>query len=298
MPQPTVLCSDLSFSPGRTARASSTVSTSPSRADAPASSAPTAVASRPCGCSPVSLRPLRGSVSVVGLSAYLPSGSTPSSPTGSTSSSVSPGHVGRCAASSTVTSTRSCTTSSGRTGTSRSASWRWPSSGSATSTSTARSTPSPVVSGSSLPSVPGCSAVPTSCFSTNRRTTSTVGPGASHRRRGGVSGVLIVVSHDRELLEHVDPGRRAAFGPVRIVGGTYSAYLGVVGRSRRPPSNGCGPRMPRSVGERRDLREQVTKQARRDRYGRLDAKRSGMPKMMADARKRGPRRRRTDRGCP
>ena len=99
-------------------------------------------------------------------------------------------------------------------------------------------------------------------------------------------GVLLVVSHDRELLEHVDQVAELRSGRVRIVGGTYSAYLEVVEQEQATAEQRVRTADAAVRRERRDLQDQVTKQARRDRYGRLDAKRSGMPKMMADARKR------------
>ena len=99
-------------------------------------------------------------------------------------------------------------------------------------------------------------------------------------------GVLLVVSHDRELLEHVDQVAELRSGRIRVVGGTYSAYLEVVEQEQATAEQRVRTADAAVRRERRDLQEQVTKQARRDRYGRLDAKRSGMPKMMADARKR------------
>lgn len=101
----------------------------------------------------------------------------------------------------------------------------------------------------------------------------------------GWRGSLLLVSHDRELLERVD--RIADLRPegVRVFGGTLTEYLAVLDDEQQ-----AAQRMVRVAEgdvkrESRDLIDSRTRQARRDRQGRK-AGASGMPRIVAGAKKR------------
>jgi ATPase subunit of ABC transporter with duplicated ATPase domains len=99
-------------------------------------------------------------------------------------------------------------------------------------------------------------------------------------------GCLVVVSHDREVLEHVDQVAELRHGRLRVVGGTYTAYEQVIADEQEVARQRVRTATAQVRREKRDLEEHATRQARHDRFGRMDARRSGMPKIMADARRR------------
>jgi ATPase subunit of ABC transporter with duplicated ATPase domains len=97
-------------------------------------------------------------------------------------------------------------------------------------------------------------------------------------------GSLLVVSHDRDLLERVDQVADLRPDGVRVFGGTLSAYLAALAVEQQ-----AAERMVRAAEgevrrERRELTESKTKQARHDKQGRRNA--SGLPKMVVHARRR------------
>ncbi|MET9428387.1 ABC-F family ATP-binding cassette domain-containing protein [Streptomyces sp. NPDC003036] len=100
------------------------------------------------------------------------------------------------------------------------------------------------------------------------------------------SGVLVVVSHDRELLELVDRIADLRDGEVAWYGGPYSAYEEAVAAEQE-----AAERMVRAAEadvqrQKRELSEAHMKLARRKRYGQkmFDSKRE--PKIVMNARKR------------
>ncbi|MFI0738540.1 ABC-F family ATP-binding cassette domain-containing protein [Streptomyces sp. NPDC021100] len=100
------------------------------------------------------------------------------------------------------------------------------------------------------------------------------------------SGVLIVVSHDRELLERVDRIADLRAGGVAWYGGGYSAYEEAVAAEQE-----AAERMVRAAEsdlrkQRRELADAHVVLARRKRYGQKmwDSKRE--PKIVMGARKR------------
>ena len=122
---------------------------------------------------------------------------------------------------------------SATTGTSRSARSRRSTGSGLPATSTAPSARSPAARRCS-PASPGCwCGAPRSRCWTSRRTTSTGRRAScSTTRCARWPGVLIVVSHDRELLECVDPIVELRDGTARTFGGTFSAYeAGAGGRA-------------------------------------------------------------------
>jgi ATPase subunit of ABC transporter with duplicated ATPase domains len=100
------------------------------------------------------------------------------------------------------------------------------------------------------------------------------------------SGVLLVVSHDRELLERVDTTAELRTGTVRLFGGPLSAY-----EEQLAAEQDTAQRLVRVAEadvrrERRELIEARTKLARRVRYADTDHANKRRPKIIMNARKR------------
>jgi ATPase subunit of ABC transporter with duplicated ATPase domains len=100
------------------------------------------------------------------------------------------------------------------------------------------------------------------------------------------SGVLLVVSHDRELLERVDTTAELRAGAVRLFGGPLSAY-----EAQLAAEQDTAQRLVRVAEadvrrERRELSESRTKIARRIRYADTDHADKRKPKIVMNARKR------------
>ncbi|WP_262387360.1 ABC-F family ATP-binding cassette domain-containing protein [Streptomyces sp. TRM49041] len=99
-------------------------------------------------------------------------------------------------------------------------------------------------------------------------------------------GVLVVVSHDRELLERVDRIAELRDGEVTWYGGPYSAYEEAVAAEQE-----AAERMVRAAEsdvrrQRRELAEAQVKLAKRKRYGQKSAENKVVPGIVANARKR------------
>ncbi|MEV0090768.1 ABC-F family ATP-binding cassette domain-containing protein [Streptomyces sp. NPDC050738] len=100
------------------------------------------------------------------------------------------------------------------------------------------------------------------------------------------SGVMIVVSHDRELLERVDQIADLRDGEVRWFGGTFSQYEEAVAIEQE-----AAERMVRAAEsdvrrQKREVAESQTRQARRDRSGRKLAASGSHGKALTDAMRR------------
>ncbi|WP_406156794.1 ATP-binding cassette domain-containing protein [Streptomyces sp. NBC_01005] len=100
------------------------------------------------------------------------------------------------------------------------------------------------------------------------------------------SGVLVVVSHDRELLERVDRIAELRTGSVNWYGGGWSAYEEDVTAEQE-----AAGRMLRAAEtdvrrQKRELEETHLKLARRQKNGRKAAADGGLPKILAGRRKR------------
>ncbi|PZF67010.1 ABC transporter ATP-binding protein [Curtobacterium sp. MCPF17_047] len=100
----------------------------------------------------------------------------------------------------------------------------------------------------------------------------------------GWRGTLVVVSHDRELLEHVDEVVELRDGALTVFGGTYSAFeehlavqQAAVGREVRVAEQ-------RHRAEKRQRIEAETTIARRAKAGAASA--SSMPKIVANERRK------------
>ena len=100
------------------------------------------------------------------------------------------------------------------------------------------------------------------------------------------SGVLLVVSHDRELLERVDRIAELRSGEVSWYGGGWSAYREALAVQQEAAGRTLRAAEADLRRQKRELEETRTKLARRQRQSRrLDAE-GGIPKIVAGARKR------------
>ncbi|WP_326686685.1 MULTISPECIES: ABC-F family ATP-binding cassette domain-containing protein [unclassified Streptomyces] len=102
----------------------------------------------------------------------------------------------------------------------------------------------------------------------------------------GFNGVLIVVSHDRELLARVDQIAELRDGEVSWYGGNLEAYEETIATEQE-----ASERMVRAAEtdlrrQKRELAEAQTKLARRARYGKKIAASGSQPKILLGARKR------------
>jgi ATPase subunit of ABC transporter with duplicated ATPase domains len=112
---------------------------------------------------------------------------------------------------------------------------------------------------------------------------------ARQRLYGAVAawrGALVLVSHDRELLNMVDHVADLRDGTIRLYGGSLTAYTEAVATEQE-----AAQRMLRAAEsdlrrQQRELIEARTKLDRRRRYGQKMADEGGLPKIVAGARKR------------
>ena len=100
------------------------------------------------------------------------------------------------------------------------------------------------------------------------------------------TGVMVIVSHDRELLGLVDQVADLSGGEVRIYGGNLAAYEELLAAEQAAAERGVTAAAADVRREQRDLVEAQVKQARHDRQGRKVAASGGLPRIVAYARKR------------
>jgi ATPase subunit of ABC transporter with duplicated ATPase domains len=118
-----------------------------------------------------------------------------------------------------------------------------------------------------------------------------------HRLYGAIEawpGVILVVSHDRELLARVDqiadlasnrePNRMHS--EVRIFGGNYPAYEQVLAAERAVAERAVRTATADVRQQRRDLNDTQTKLAGRERMGRKQQASGGQPRIVMGAKKR------------
>ncbi|WP_246119726.1 ABC-F family ATP-binding cassette domain-containing protein [Aeromicrobium flavum] len=98
------------------------------------------------------------------------------------------------------------------------------------------------------------------------------------------TGALVIVSHDRSLLEQMDDIGEVRAGGVRWFGGPFSHYAAAVAAEQESAAQALATAKADVRRQRRDLVEQQTKQARRDRQGRARA--DSLPKIVAGAYQR------------
>ena len=100
------------------------------------------------------------------------------------------------------------------------------------------------------------------------------------------SGVMIIVSHDRELLGLVDQIADLSGGEIRMYGGNLAAYEERLAAEQAAAERAVTAAAADVRREHRDFVDAQVKQARRDRMGRKVAASGGLPRIVAYARKR------------
>ncbi|WP_206307352.1 MULTISPECIES: ABC-F family ATP-binding cassette domain-containing protein [Streptomyces] len=100
------------------------------------------------------------------------------------------------------------------------------------------------------------------------------------------SGVMIVVSHDRELLERVDQIADLRDGEVTWYGGAYSAYEQALAVEQEAAERMVRVAEADVQRQKRELAEAQVKLARRKRYGQKMFEQKREPKIVMGARKR------------
>ena len=100
------------------------------------------------------------------------------------------------------------------------------------------------------------------------------------------TGVMVIVSHDRELLGLVDQIADLSGGQIRMYGGNLEAYEGLLAAEQAAAERAVTAASAEVRREQRDLVEAQVKQARRDRMGRQLAASGSLPRIVAHARKR------------
>jgi ATPase subunit of ABC transporter with duplicated ATPase domains len=116
---------------------------------------------------------------------------------------------------------------------------------------------------------------------------------ARHRLYAAVeawSGVTLVVSHDRELLERVDQiadlsGGTGPGGGLRMFGGNFPAYEETLAAEREAADRAVRSAAADVRQQRRDLIDTQSKLAQRERYGRQQQAAGGQPRIVMNARK-------------
>ncbi|MBO0820883.1 MAG: ABC-F family ATP-binding cassette domain-containing protein [Nocardiopsaceae bacterium] len=102
----------------------------------------------------------------------------------------------------------------------------------------------------------------------------------------GWPGVMVIVSHDRDLLARVDQIADVSGGEIRMYGGNLEAYQAQRAAERAAAEQAVSTAAAHLRREKRDLLDAQAKQARRDRQGRRTAVSGGLPRALADARKK------------
>ena len=95
-------------------------------------------------------------------------------------------------------------------------------------------------------------------------------------------GSLVVVSHDLELLEHMDHTAEIYRGELTTFGGPYSAWKEHLEQEQAAALQAARSAEQTLKVEKRQRIEAETKIARRERTGRKAAKEGGLPRMAAD----------------
>ncbi|MFI1104378.1 ATP-binding cassette domain-containing protein [Streptomyces melanogenes] len=99
-------------------------------------------------------------------------------------------------------------------------------------------------------------------------------------------GTVIVVTHDRELLEHVDQIAELRDGAIRTFGGNLTAYEETVAAEQETAQQAHATARAGVARQRRDLLAAQTRQARSARYGKQAFADNRMDKAAAGTMKR------------
>ena len=100
------------------------------------------------------------------------------------------------------------------------------------------------------------------------------------------TGVLLVVSHDRALLDRVDQVADLSGGSLHMYGGNLEAYEAMLAAEQAAAARAVTAAAADVRREKRDLIDTQVKQARRDRQGRALAASGSLPRIIAGGRKR------------
>ncbi len=100
------------------------------------------------------------------------------------------------------------------------------------------------------------------------------------------TGVMVIVSHDRELLGLVGQIADLSGGEVRMYGGNLESYAKLVAAEQEAAQRAVTSAGAEVRRQRRDLVDAQVKQATRDRQGRKVAASGSLPRAVADARKK------------
>jgi ATPase subunit of ABC transporter with duplicated ATPase domains len=100
------------------------------------------------------------------------------------------------------------------------------------------------------------------------------------------TGVMIIVSHDRDLLERVERIVDLSDGDVRVYGGNLTDYEEMVAAEQAAAEREVTSAAAEVRRERRDVIDAQVKQATRDRQGRKLAASGSQPKVLLGAMKR------------
>jgi ATPase subunit of ABC transporter with duplicated ATPase domains len=100
------------------------------------------------------------------------------------------------------------------------------------------------------------------------------------------AGVMVIISHDRELLGLVDQVADLSGEQIRMYGGNLAAYEEQLAAEQAAAERAVTTAAADLRRERRDFVDAQVKQARRDRQGRRLAASGSMPRIVAGARKR------------
>ncbi|MFJ2936886.1 ABC-F family ATP-binding cassette domain-containing protein [Streptomyces sp. NPDC087219] len=100
------------------------------------------------------------------------------------------------------------------------------------------------------------------------------------------SGVLVVVSHDRELLERVDQIADLRDGAVTWYGGAYSDYEAALAAEQDAAERMVRVAEADVQRQKRELSDSQMKLARRKRYGQKSFENKVVPKIVANNRRR------------
>ena len=99
-------------------------------------------------------------------------------------------------------------------------------------------------------------------------------------------GVMVIVSHDRELLGLVDQIADLSGGEISMYGGNLTAYTELLAAEQAAAKRAVTTAAADVRREHRDFVDAQVKQARRDRQGRKVAASGGLPTIVTHARKR------------
>ncbi len=103
-------------------------------------------------------------------------------------------------------------------------------------------------------------------------------------------GGLLVVSHDREMLEHVDQILELSAGGLKRYGGNYSDYQQQRAQEEEAVQRHLTEAEQQLRRDRREAQASQERQSRRSAQGKRDREKGGLPKILLNARRGGAQR--------